>query len=103
MKTRWITGLAMALAGCAIQNPHTRALNAEEAERLARQLANDKSRELYQCEPFQAARPAQMEQGIWVWHDRRGWGSGDMETTVKFAADGSAPEVKVFRLLNETR
>jgi hypothetical protein len=103
VKVWCIVGLALALAGCAIQNPRARALNAEEAERLAQQLANDKSRELYQCEPFQEARPAQMEQGRWVWRDRRGWGSGDIEATVKFAADGSAPEVKVFRLFNETR
>ena len=75
-----------------------RTLTAAQAEALAEQLANEKAQVLYNCQPFRQGTPAQFVQGRWVWHDLRAQGSLDVEATVKFAADGTNPYVKVVLL-----
>jgi len=73
-------------------------LTGAQAEALAEQLANAKAKALYNCQPFRKGTPATFVQGRWVWHDLRGQGSSDVEATVKFAADGTNPEVAVILL-----
>ena len=77
---------------------HTGPLTGAQAEALAEQLANEKAKALYNCQPFRKGTPATFVQGHWVWHDLRGQGSSDVEATVKFAADGTNPEVDVILL-----
>jgi beta-lactamase regulating signal transducer with metallopeptidase domain/tetratricopeptide (TPR) repeat protein len=81
----------------------TRVLTAAEAEALAIELANEKAQALYNCQPFRKGAPAELVQGRWVWNDLRGRGSLDVEATVKFAADGTNPEVDVMLLDSGTR
>ena len=69
-----------------------------QAEALAERLANEKAQVLYNCQPFREGTPAQFIQGYWLWRDLRAQGSFDVEATVKFAADGASPEVKVLLL-----
>jgi beta-lactamase regulating signal transducer with metallopeptidase domain len=76
----------------------TSALTGAQVEAKAVQLANEKAQALYNCQPFQKGRPAELVDGYWVWHDRRAQGVGDVEATVKFAADGTNPEVTVNML-----
>ena len=78
-------------------------LTAAQAETKAVELANAKAQELYSCQPFQKGRPAELVDGKWVWHDGRAHGAGDMQATVKFAADGTSPEVKVVLLDSRLR
>ena len=73
-------------------------LTAAQAQALARRLANEKAQELYHCQPFKDGPPAQWVQGYWVWHDGRAQGTLDIEATVKFAADGTSPDVNVTLL-----
>jgi hypothetical protein len=73
-------------------------LTAAEAEALAIELANEKAQALYNCQPFRKGTPAELVQGHWVWHDLRGYQVFDVEATVKFAADGTNPEVDVMLL-----
>ena len=75
------------------------ALTAVQAQALAIRLANERAQALYNCQPFRDGPPAQLVQGDWVWHDSRAQGLGDIEVTVKFAANGTHPEVNV-RLLD---
>jgi hypothetical protein len=82
------------LAGCCT-TPHATKLTAEQAGALALQLANEKAQALYNCQPFRNGRPAELAQGKWVWHDRRTQGAVDVEATVRFALDGTDPDVKV--------
>jgi tetratricopeptide (TPR) repeat protein len=77
---------------------HTGPLTGAQAEALAVQLANEKAQALYNCQPFREGTPAELVQGRWVWNDLRGRGSFDVEATVKFAADGTNPEVDVILL-----
>ncbi len=77
---------------------HTGPLTGAQAEALAEQLANEKAKALYNCQPFRKGTPATFVQRHWVWHDLRGQGSSDVEATVKFAADGTNPEVNVILL-----
>ena len=72
--------------------------NVEEATRLACDAANQKARELYDCEPFGHERAAVVVDGRWIWSDFRGRGRGDLEATVEFAADGSLQKVDVLWL-----
>ncbi len=76
----------------------TRMFTAAEAGALAEQLANEKAQALYNCQPFRDGTPAELVQGHWVWHDLRGRGSLDVDATVKFAANGTNPEVNVILL-----
>src|ERR1041385_3761917 len=95
MKTRYLFPLLFTLLGCTSNSPHASRLTADQAQALAQKLANEKAQILYHCQPFRNAPPASFVQGHWTWHDRRGQGNGDMEATVEFAADGSAPQVNV--------
>jgi biopolymer transport protein ExbD len=76
----------------------TGTLTGPQALALAQQLANEKAQALYNCQPFRNGPPAKLVQGYWVWHDQRGQGAGDVEATVKFAADGTNPDVNVILL-----
>lgn len=72
--------------------------NAEEAARLACEAANQKAKELYDCEPFGHERPAFVLDGRWIWFDTRGQGNGDLEAKVEFGADGAVQSVDVLLL-----
>ena len=74
------------------------ALTGAQAEARAEQLANEKAQALYHCQPFRSGTPAQWVQGSWLWHDLRAQGTLDLEATVKFAADGTHPDVRVTLL-----
>ena len=76
----------------------TRRFTAAEAGALAEQLANEKAWVLYKCQPFHDGPAAELVQGHWGWHDLRGHRSFDVEATVKFAADGTGPDVNVILL-----
>jgi beta-lactamase regulating signal transducer with metallopeptidase domain/biopolymer transport protein ExbD len=73
----------------------TSALTGAQAEAKAVELANEKAQALYNCQPFQKGRPAELVDGHWVWNDGRPYGAADLEATVKFAADGTNPELTV--------
>jgi biopolymer transport protein ExbD len=73
----------------------TSALTGAQAEAKAVELANEKAQALYNCQPFQKGRPAELVDGYWVWTAGRPYGAADLEATVKFAADGTNPEVTV--------
>jgi hypothetical protein len=68
-------------------------LTAEQAKTLAIRLANDKALTLYNRQPFRDGQPARFVAGQWVWDDLRGFGHGDIQATVKLAADGSTISV----------
>ena len=70
-------------------------LTGAQAEAKAVELANEKAQALYNCQPFQKGRPAELVDGYWVWTAGRPYGAADLEATVKFAADGTNPEVTV--------
>jgi hypothetical protein len=72
--------------------------DAEEAARFASLAANQRARELFDCEPFGDERPARLIDGRWVWSDSRGQGRSDLEATVEFAADGTVQSVDVLWL-----
>src|SRR2546427_12343105 len=97
MQTRYIPIPPLALGGCSI-GPRSAPLNAEQAAALAQRLANEQAKTLYNCQPFRNGRPAQLVGGHWVWRDFRAQGSGDIEATVEFAADGAKPRVNVVWL-----
>jgi len=78
--------------------PIRRILNAEAAADLARQMANETAKELYDCEPFREMRPARMEEAKWIWSDCRTWGHADFEATVTLGQDGSPQSVQVLLL-----
>jgi starvation-inducible outer membrane lipoprotein len=82
------------LAGCCT-TPHATKLTAEQAGALARQLANQEAQALYNCQPFRNGPPAELVQGKWVWHDRQTQRAVDIEATVRFALDGTDPDVKL--------
>ena len=88
---------AVVFGGCA---PRKRApLSAEQAQSVAVRLANSKASTLYRCEPFGSRQAARFSQGRWLWSDRQGYGTGDIEATVELAADGSTNRVDI-RLLD---
>ena len=76
----------------------TSVLTGAQAEAKAVELANEKAQALYNCQPFQKGRPAELVDGHWVWNEGRPYGAADLEATVKFAADGTDPEVTVSLL-----
>ena len=67
-------------------------MTSAQAEAKAVELANEKAQALYNCQPFQKGRPAELVDGHWVWNEGRPYGAADLEATVKFAADGTDPE-----------
>ena len=81
----------------------TSALTGAQAEAKAVELANEKAQALYNCQPFQKGRPAELVDGYWVWTAGRPYGAADLEATVKFAADGTNPEVTVSLLDSRLR
>jgi len=82
---------------------YTSVLTGAQAEAKAVDLANEKAQALYNCQPFQKRRTAKLVDGHWVWNDGRSYGAGDIEATVKFAADGTNPEVTVNLLDSRSR
>jgi beta-lactamase regulating signal transducer with metallopeptidase domain len=74
-------------------------LTAAQAQALALRLANEKAQALYHRQPFRDGPPAQWVQGQWVWQAEQGQGTLDIEAIVKFAQDGTNPDVNV-RLLD---
>jgi hypothetical protein len=103
MKTRYLIPLALALLGCSRATPRTTPLTAGQAGALAQQLANEKAQALFHCQPFHDGPPAQFVQGHWTWHDQRGQGSGDVEATVEFEANGAKPKISVVPLESRAR
>jgi hypothetical protein len=98
MKLPSILLLMLCLVGCTPDKPHATALSAAQATDLALRLANEKAQSLYQCRPYTNGPAAQLSEGYWVWHDRRGQGQVDFEATVKFATNGADPSVSVVLL-----
>jgi len=92
MKTICLLFFGFLLAGCAGSRPGA-ALTAEQATVHARQLANEKARGMYHCQPFRGNQPAQLVSGHWHWKERGTAGHIDIEAQVEMAADGSAPSV----------
>jgi hypothetical protein len=82
----------------ASNTPRTTALTAEQAAALAQKMANEKAQSLYGIAPFSNRATAEFTHGSWAWHELQGWGSGDIEATVSFEADGAKPSVSVKRL-----
>ena len=95
MRTPYSILFALALVGCTAGGSHNATLTADQAENLARKLANERSQALFRSQPFREGTPAQFVEGHWLWHDQRGQGNGDVEATVEFAADGTEPSVDV--------
>lgn len=100
MKTLHLITLLLLMAGCTAP-PAT--LTSEQARTLARELANEKAKALYACEPFRNGPAPRFAQGRWVWRDRRGHGPVDIEATVEFGADGSNRSVEVLLLDSRAR
>jgi hypothetical protein len=100
MKAHLLISLALLLVGCAGLPPRAQTMTAEQARILARQLANDEARALCGFQPFQNGAQPLFADGRWTWRDRRACGSTDVEATVTFAANGSAPSVEVLFLDN---
>jgi len=73
-------------------------LTANEAQSIAIRLANERARALFDCEPFGDGPLANREETGWVWSERRGRGTGDLEATVRLAHDGSPQAVEVLLL-----
>jgi beta-lactamase regulating signal transducer with metallopeptidase domain len=98
-----VRGLVQSIKAYKTQNAATKQagaglLTAAQAEALAVRLANEKAQALYHCQPFRSGTSAQWVQGGWVWRDLRAQGTVDIEATVKFAADGTNPDVHVNML-----
>ena len=73
------------------------ALSANQAARLAIQLANTKAQATYQRQPFHDGQPASFVAGHWVWRELA---PGDFEATVELSADGSTNSVAINILSN---
>ncbi len=100
MKTLHLITLLLLMAGCTAP-PAT--LTKEQARTLAQELANEKAKALYDCEPFRNGPAPRFVQGRWVWRDRRGYGPADIEAMVQFGADGSNRSVEVLLLDSRAR
>jgi hypothetical protein len=95
--------LAFFLFGCTTNKARPAgALTSEQAKSLAKQLANDKADSLFGWRPFWNGAPARLEQGYWLWKDRRACGYGDMEATVILSKDGGVKSVDVILLDSRT-
>ena len=58
---------------------------------------------VYTCQPFHDAKAGQLVANSWVWHTVQGKGTADYEANVKFALDGTNPEVSVTQLYSNPR
>jgi len=109
MRSSCLLLLGLGLLGCTSHQPHTARLTARQASDLALRLANHKAQELYRIQPFRFTSPARLVDSRWVWrtrqwletpdlwHARTGFGAADpIEAEVRFALDGSDPEVDVY-------
>jgi len=73
------------------------------AASLARRLANEQAQAVYHCQPFVVEQATVWTNRHWVWHDRRGFGQGDIEATVTLAPDLSTQNVQVSFLDSRPR
>jgi len=85
-----------------VPNHHPLALTVDQARRFACAIANDKAKELYECEPFSEGAAPEFIDGRWRWFNCRGHGQVDFEARVEFAEDGSEPNVDLQILDNRT-
>jgi hypothetical protein len=92
MKLAFVGVLAFIFVGCEGSRQST-PLTAEQATTYAMRLANDKAYTLFQHRPFVASQPAQFLAGHWLWVARQESERGDIDATVKLAADGSTNSV----------
>lgn len=100
MKAPFVILLTLLVAGCTSTRPSA-ALTPDQAQTLARQLANEKASALYHCQPFQNGPPAQFASGHWVWTGLGGIGHSDLQATVELAANGSTNQVDLQFLYNQ--
>lgn len=70
-------------------------LTAAQAKAVAMRLANDQAFTLYHCRPFHDGQPAQFVAGHWLWVERQGFGTSDIEATVELAANDASHKVQV--------
>ena len=99
MKTLFPILLLVLLAAC--NKPSTQQIaptEDEQATSLARQLANAQAQALYKCQPFVGGPSAFRTNGHWIWKDRRGLGTSDIEAVVSLAPDLSTQSVQVLLL-----
>jgi hypothetical protein len=97
MKTSLVIVLAFILVGCE-SSRQSASLTTEQATTIAMRLANDKASAIYHRQLFHDGQPATFESDHWVWRELV---PGDIEATVKLAADGSTNSV-VINILSET-
>lgn len=88
--------MAFILVGCE-SSRQTAALTADQAKTLTIRLANDKTASIYLGQPFPDGQPATFVSGHWIWKELA---PGDIEATVKLAADGSTNSVAINYLSN---
>jgi len=86
------------IAGCSTSSHYKTLLTPEQAKVLAQQLANDKAFAEVRCQPFHEGPEPRLEQGRWIWKDRKPYGQLELEANVVLAADGSTNQVKLMRL-----
>ena len=103
MKPRLFLLVLVALLGCHSTPPRSAALSASEAGSRAQRLANEKCQAVYTCQPFHDAKAGRLVANSWVWHTVQGKGTADYEANVKFALDGTNPEVSVTQLYSNPR
>ncbi|HWY29229.1 MAG TPA: hypothetical protein VNX46_00660 [Candidatus Acidoferrum sp.] len=96
MKTALIVLLAFILVGCESSRQGA-SLTAEQATTVAIRLANDKASTIFHRQPFHEEQPAAFVSGQWIWRELA---PGDIEATVKLAADGSTNSVAINVLSN---
>jgi hypothetical protein len=97
MKSLTITICALLLVGCA-SSRQSASLTPDQASTLAIRLANHRADTFYHCQPFHDGQPAHLVAGHWVWAGQQGFGRGDLQATVKLAADGSTNDVALLLL-----
>jgi hypothetical protein len=87
--------LAVAFALAALAGDHPR-LSADQASRLAAQLANADCQRRFSCSPFDAsvAKP-NLTQGRWHWRAIAGHGHSDLVADVSFSQSGDGATVRV--------
>ncbi len=73
-------------------------LSADEATKLARDLANARAKKLYDTEPFSNKTAARLIDGRWHWRQRVGHGPADFEATVELYPNGAEPKIEVLLL-----
>lgn len=82
------------------KTPQSTPLTPNEAGALARKMANEKAQALCGAWPFWDSTPAHFDRNQWYWSDYRACGYGDMQASVRLAADGSPLSVNVMFLIS---